>query len=99
LPQSLRNIRILEFRHRPAFSANQKLHGMMPMICFRAGDKRIQPFQPMDKMVLDQKIQRPVHGRRHGALANLAQLVEQLISRQRPFSLQNQRKDKPPQFR
>jgi len=71
LGERLGNIDILDFRHGSTFAADEELHGVMAMITFRARDKGIQPFQLMNEMIFDQKIQGAIHCWRDRAFANL----------------------------
>lgn len=63
---------------------------IMPIKGFRAAHEGVQPFQPVDQALFQQKIQRTIHGGRRGLGAALLQLIKQRIGANWRLSLQHQ---------
>ncbi len=89
-------------------AADQKLvRVVMPMVMVRAmafqclgtAHEGIQPFQPMDKALFQQEIERAIHRRRCRLGPACLQLIEQRIGPNGRFRFQHQAQDFPPQWR
>lgn len=88
---------VLNLRHAAAIFADEELGVIMMMIRIRARDEGVQPLDPVDEFILQQKVQRAVDGGRHSGFADGLELVQQLISRQRRMRFQDQLQNIPAQ--
>ncbi len=79
LPDQFVDLAVVQFRDRMAFPADQELPRVW-IARVGAADEGIQGVEPVDKVGLDQEIQRTVDGRRRDLAAGLVQLVEDVVS-------------------
>src|SRR3982750_4416659 len=78
LDEKTRHALVADLDDAGATAADQKRH-LMRFVRMMAADERVDRFELVNEAVLEQEIERAIHGRGRGAAAAFAELVEQVV--------------------